>query len=102
MTKLHLILALSGALAATAGCSDKRDDPPPPPAPVAGITSVSPFSGPDTGATALTVNGTAFGTGTTVTVQGTLATNIVIVSSGQLTCDTRWPLLGAVENEVIV
>jgi hypothetical protein len=51
-------------------------------------TSVSPLSGPTTGGTTITVAGTGFVSGATVSIGGTLATNVTYVSSTRLTART--------------
>ncbi|MFP5261541.1 MAG: IPT/TIG domain-containing protein, partial [Blastocatellia bacterium] len=58
-------------------------DPPPPT-----ITSVSPNAGPTSGGTTITVTGTGFNYGATVTIGGTLATNIIVVNSTTITART--------------
>ena len=52
------------------------------------VTSVSPNSGPSTGGTAVTITGGNFASGATVTFGGTAATNVVVVSSTQITATT--------------
>jgi hypothetical protein len=52
------------------------------------LTSVSPASGPTTGGTTITLTGTGFVSGATVRVGGNNATNVVFVSSTQLTART--------------
>ncbi|MHB1441078.1 MAG: glycoside hydrolase domain-containing protein, partial [Cuniculiplasma sp.] len=46
------------------------------------VSGVTPNSGPSTGGTNVTVTGTGFVTGTTVTFGGVAATNVVVASSG--------------------
>jgi len=53
------------------------------PAPL--VSSVAPASGPTTGGTALTITGSAFGSGATVTVGGAPATGVTIVSATSIT-----------------
>lgn len=57
--------------------------PPPPPPAVPTITSIVPNPG---AAGQVTVNGTGFVTGATVSFGGTAATNVTVVSATQLTC----------------
>ena len=52
------------------------------------ITSVSPSSGPATGGTQITINGTNFATSGTIRVGGTQATGVTRVSSTQLRATT--------------
>jgi hypothetical protein len=52
------------------------------------VTSVSPSGGPTTGGTAVTITGTNFATGATVTFGGTAATSVVVVSGTQITATT--------------
>ncbi len=60
------------------------------------VTSVSPNSGPTTGATAVTITGTNFATGATVTFGTTAATNVVVVNSTTITATTPAGSAGAV------
>ena len=45
------------------------------------VSSVSPNNGPVAGGTAVTITGTNFAAGATVTFGGTAATNVVVVNS---------------------
>src|SRR5216684_963955 len=60
------------------------------------VTSVSPSSGAVAGGTAVTITGTNFVTGATVTFGGTGATNVVVVSATQITATTAAHAAGAV------
>src|SRR5215469_13454841 len=60
------------------------------------VTGVSPSSGPAAGGTAITINGTNFASGATVTLGGTGATNVVVVSASQITATTAAHAAGAV------
>ena len=59
------------------------------------IASVSPITGPTTGATAITITGTNFTGATSVTVGDAAATNVVIVSPTQITAKTPAGIAGA-------
>lgn len=61
------------------------------------LTSVSPATGVATGGTALTLTGTDFVTGATVTVGGVAATSVVFVNSTSLTCVSPAGPLGAAD-----
>src|SRR4029077_20107413 len=52
------------------------------------VTSVSPNTGPATGGTSVTITGTNFVSGATVTLGGTPATSVVVASSTQITATT--------------
>jgi hypothetical protein len=52
------------------------------------LTGIAPDSGPVAGGTAVTLTGTNFAAGATVTVGGAAATNVVIVSATRLTART--------------
>ena len=52
------------------------------------IASLSQGSGPNTGGTPITITGTQFASGATVTVGGTAATNVVVVSATSITATT--------------
>jgi phosphatidylserine/phosphatidylglycerophosphate/cardiolipin synthase-like enzyme len=65
--------------------------PPPPPT----ITSISPNAGPTSGGTAVTITGTGFNYGATVTIGGNLATTITVVNSTTITARTLGHAAGA-------
>jgi len=52
------------------------------------ITIVTPNSGPTVGGTAVTISGSNFKSGATVTFGGAAASNVVVVSANQITCST--------------
>src|SRR5207245_2911848 len=60
------------------------------------VTTVSPSSGPTAGGTGVTITGTNFATGATVTLGGAGATNVVVVSATQITATTPAHAAGAV------
>jgi hypothetical protein len=60
------------------------------------VTSVSPNNGTAFGGTAVTVNGTGFVSGATVTFGGTAATSVVVVGPTQITATTPAHAAGAV------
>jgi hypothetical protein len=64
------------------------------------VTSVSPSSGPTSGGTVVTVNGTGFQSGATVFFGGTAATLTVFVNSTQLTATTLAEAAGTVSVTV--
>jgi hypothetical protein len=64
------------------------------PAPV--VTTVNPGSGPITGGTGVTITGSNYVTGATVTFGGSAATNVVVVNSTQITATTPVHAAGAV------
>ena len=49
------------------------------------VSSVSPTSGPAAGGTGVTIDGTAFETGTSVTIGGISATGVAVLTPGQMT-----------------
>ena len=57
-------------------------------APAPTLTGVTPAVGPNTGSTTLTLTGTGFLAGATVTVGGVAATSVTVVSGTSLTCVT--------------
>ena len=65
------------------------------------VTSVSPSSGPVAGGTRVTVIGTNFASGATVTFGGTAATNVVVTNSTTITATTPVHAVGAVTVTVI-
>ena len=56
--------------------------------PAIAVSSVSPTSGPTTGGTAVTITGTGFQSGATVSFGGKTATNVSVVSTTSLTAIT--------------
>ena len=66
------------------------------------VTSVTPAVGPRSGGTALSVTGTGFTAGTSVTVGGVAASAVTILSSTVLTCVTGAHALGVVDVVVTV
>ena len=60
------------------------------------MSSVSPNNGSTTGGTAVTITGTNFAAGATVTFGGTAATNVVVVNSTTITATTPLHAAGAV------
>jgi len=64
------------------------------------ITNISPASGPTTGGTSITITGTDFVNGATVTVGGTPATSVVVVSPTSITATTPAGIAGA--QDVVV
>jgi len=66
----------------------------PPPA----VAAISPASGPTSGGTAVTITGSGFQNGATVTISGVAATNVKVSSSTQITATTP---LGPASEELI-
>ncbi len=66
------------------------------------VSSVSQNTGPVAGGTAVTITGTNFATGATVTFGGTAATNVVVVNSTTITATTPAGTAGAVTVTVTV
>ena len=66
------------------------------------VTSVSPNSGPTAGGTAVTITGTNFAAGATVTFGANNATNVVVVSSTSITATTPAGSAGPVTVTVTV
>ncbi len=60
------------------------------------VSSVSPNNGPATGGTAVTITGTNFASGATVTFGGAAATNVVVANSTTITATTPAGNAGAV------
>jgi fibronectin type 3 domain-containing protein len=65
----------------------------PPPTPT--VTAISPASGPSTGGTSVTITGTGFSTGATVSIGGSAATNVNTVSGTSITAATPANVAGA-------
>ncbi len=64
-------------------------------APSPTLSAISPVSGPTAGGTAVTLTGTNFAAGATVTIGGTAATSVVIASSTRITAVTPAGTAGA-------
>ncbi len=61
------------------------------------FTSVAPNMGPVSGGTNVTITGSDFASGATVTFAGTAATNIVVVDSATITCTTSAHVSGTAD-----
>jgi photosystem II stability/assembly factor-like uncharacterized protein len=59
------------------------------------VSAISPSSGPASGGTAVTISGTGFATSATVTIGGTAATGVTVVSATQITATTPAHAAGA-------
>jgi uncharacterized repeat protein (TIGR02543 family) len=70
------------------------------PIPAPTVTAISPSSGPTAGGTSVTISGTGFVSGITVTIGGTEATNVFFGSATSLTATT--PALSAGAKDVVV
>ena len=66
------------------------------------VGSVTPNTGTTAGGTAVTITGTNFAAGATVTLGGAAATNVVVVSGTQITATTPAGSVGAVTVTVMV
>src|SRR2546427_822204 len=66
------------------------------------VSVVSPTSGPASGGTAITISGTGFDASATVTVGGTAATGVSVVSATQLSATTPAHAAGAADVVVTV
>jgi len=64
------------------------------------ITSISPTSGPAAGNTTLTINGTNFENGLTVSLDSTACATVVFISSSQVTCTTAYHTAASVNVTV--
>lgn len=69
-------------------------------APSPTVSSVSPSSAPIAGGTQITITGTSFAAGATVTVGGTACTSVTVVSPTSITCITPAGTVGA-KNVVV-
>ncbi len=64
------------------------------------VTQVSPNSGPWAGGLSVTVSGTGFVSGSTMTLGGTPCTSVSVGSSSSLTCTTGGHVAGAVQAKI--
>ena len=83
---LCVLVSLTLVLAACGGSSSGGGNPPPNAAPT--VSGVAPSSGSAAGGTAITISGTGFLSGATVSVGGTAATGVSLVSSSSITATT--------------
>jgi hypothetical protein len=93
-------LTINLTVTTSAGCSDAKSSNVNRVLPIVTVTSVSPNFGTVTGGTIVTVNGTNFASGATVTFGGTAATNVVVVSAIKITAKTPVHAAGAVNVTV--
>jgi hypothetical protein len=70
------------------------------PAPAPTVTSISPNSGPTAGGTSVTITGTGFFSGATVSIGGSPAMNVAVINSSSLTATTTAHAAGA--SDVVV
>jgi len=93
-------LTINVTVTTSAGCSDAKSANVNRVLPVVTVTSVVPNFGTVTGGTNVTINGTNFAAGATVTFGGTAATNVVVVSAIKITAKTPAHAAGAVNVTV--
>ncbi len=95
-------LTLNVTVTTSTGCSDTKSANVNVVAGVSSVTvtSVSPAFGTVTGGTLVTINGTNFASGASVTFGGTAATNVVVVSAIKITAKTPAHPTGAVNVTV--
>jgi hypothetical protein len=93
-------LTLNVTVTTSAGCSDTKSANVTVVLPTVTVTSVSPSFGTGTGGTSVTINGTNFATGASVTFGGTAATSVVVVSAIKITAKTPAHATGAVNVTV--
>ena len=63
-------------------------------APTVKVNTIEPAEGPAAGGTAVTIKGSGFGIGATVTFDGVSATSVVVVSQYEITCDSPAHAIG--------
>jgi len=93
-------LTINLTVTTSAGCSDTKSANVNRVLPVVTVTSVQPNFGTVTGGTSVTINGTNFAAGATVTFGGTAATSVVVVSGIKITAKTPAHVAGAVNVTV--
>ena len=79
------------------GSVQSSSNPPPPPLPPPNPTAITPASGSTSGGTSVTITGTGFASGATVTFGGTAATGVSVGSSTSITATTPGHTPGAVD-----
>jgi len=93
---LSFLLLLTLLLPGCGGGTVKPNSPNSPSNPAPTLTSITPNSGAINGATAVTITGTGFLAGATVSLGGTAATGVTLVSSTSITATTAAHAAGAV------
>src|SRR6266853_3701498 len=93
---LSIVLLLTLLLPGCGGGTVKPNSPNTPSNPAPTVTSITPNSGTANGWTAVTITGTGFLAGATVTLGGTAATNVNVVGSTSITATTPAHAAGAV------
>jgi hypothetical protein len=81
-------LTINVTVTTSGGCSDTKSANITAALPPVTITSVTPGLGATVGGSPITINGTGFVTGAAVTIGGTAATNVVVVSAIKITAKT--------------
>ena len=66
------------------------------------VTNIAPISGPMAGGTSVTITGTNFAAGATVSIGGVSATNIVVVNATSITATTGISASAGLKNVVVV
>jgi len=90
-------ILVAGLAITIAGCSSDSSLSLPTAASTVSVGVVLPASGPTSGGTRVTINGTGFGSGATVVFGGIPATNIVVVNSATVVVDAPIHATGPVD-----
>jgi len=93
-------LTLSATVTTSAGCSDTKSANVSVALPPVTVTTVTPGVGATAGGSPITINGSGFAAGATVSVGGSAATNVVVVSAIKITAKTPAHTAGAVNVTV--
>lgn len=105
-TRCLSLAALSGVcalmLASCGGSSPSAPSQNPPPSQAPTVTAISPSTGSTLGGTNVTITGTNFAAGATVTIGGVAATNVAVQSATSLTATTPQRQSGSSEVAVTV
>ena len=86
-----------GTAVTLVACGDSPNGPTPPPNTSVTVSAVSPGSGTTLGGTPVTITGTNFAAGATVTIGGTAATEVSVQSTTTLTARTPQHAAGAAD-----
>jgi hypothetical protein len=103
-TRLSHVLVATWAVVALASCGgDNPNGPSPPPPPQSPtVSAVAPSAGTTLGGTTVTITGTNFAAGATVTIGGTPATDVAVQSATAITARTPQHASGAADVVVTV
>lgn len=97
MKQILMVLAIVALAGSACGSNPVEPPPPPPPTPAPTVSSINPTSGTTLGGTAVTVTGSNFISGASLTLGAAAATSVSVSGSTSLTATTGARAAGRVE-----